>query len=333
MSFDVSLHCKMSNDKDIFTLKDTSNKEGTSTKTSEVEPSDLNFVKSLKSLNIGTIENKEFVLADSKSGFSLNDLAKAHLNQASVTGTNITKTNDGLNFKLDFNHLRIDQPKGPSKSISVAAAQSNILSSTSTPPANCSISLLAKEHQNSKDKLQNQTIATTSGFKIPSLFGDVSAPATCRLPFTTPNVPNLNSLPGKSIDLSSALLPRDERPTKYLSAEKEKVDHIQPSSSRKNIASSEQLIATIDLLIPSRDNVDSNVQNQKKTPSSLGQVLCRQWKLNKQKRYRNLKEGPDSPLKKDFAQNSKRIKPFLFDVPSPDDIIIAAQSKIFGRRQ
>ena len=148
----------MSNDKDLYTRTDTFNKEGSSTNNSEVGPSDITFVNGLKALNIGTTENNGLVLPDIKSGFNLNDLAKAHLNQASLTDTNTTKT-DGLNFKLDFNNLRIGQPKGPSNSISLTAAKSSIISSTSTPPANYSISLLAKEHESSIDKLQNQTVA------------------------------------------------------------------------------------------------------------------------------------------------------------------------------
>ena len=94
----------MSNDKDLYTRTDTFNKEGSSTNNSEVGPSDITFVNGLKALNIGTIENNGLVLPDIKSGFNLNDLAKAHLNQASFTDTNTTKT-DGLNFKLDFNNL------------------------------------------------------------------------------------------------------------------------------------------------------------------------------------------------------------------------------------
>ena len=318
----------MSNDNHIFTLKDSCNKENTDKPASEEGPSNFSLVNGFKSLNVGVADNKTFVLPETKSGFTLNDLAKTHLNQATIDGSNTILRNDGLNIKLDFNNLNIGPPKGPAISTSNTTSVSSL--STSTPPAILSISSLAKEHECSINKLQKQTIATTSGFKIPSLFGDASSSATSGIPKsqTLLNKPNI---PRQTIDLSSALLSKDERPSKYLSIEEDKVASIQTNNYKNNTVSSKQLIASIDLLIPN-DSVDINIQFQKKSPSSFGQVLCRQWKANKKKRE-NIFVGTESHVKKDLSANSKRVKPFMFDVPSPDEIIIAAQSKVFGRTQ
>ena len=126
---------------------------------------------------------------------------------------------------------------------------------------------------------------------------------------------------------------KEERALKSVSPEHDGIKSASLGEVDKRVESSQQLISSIDLLITSSDNVfDEVIKNEKTKPSAFGYVLCRQWKENRNKALKGVKFTPTSPAKRDHTVRSNQIQPFLFDVPSPDDIIIAAQSKVFGRR-
>ena len=127
---------------------------------------------------------------------------------------------------------------------------------------------------------------------------------------------------------------KEERSSKSASPKGDLIEDTSQSTVDKKTDSSQKLISSIDLLISSSDTeFDKFIKNEKTKPSPFGYVLCRKWKENRNKVSNNQKSIPASPVKRDPMAKTKHIKPFLFDVPSPDDIIIAAQSRVFGRRQ
>lgn len=312
----------MSNDKYKFLLKPPSDKE-TEEQNKVTEQKNPNLLNSLKGLNLGRPDGKVPSLGQANGGLSLNDLAKAHLNQASKTDSSPFPST-GLKLNLAFNDLKIGQatnlgsnsPLGPS-SVS--------LSGTKQLP-NISLSTLAKEHEINKPV----NVASTSGFKIPTLFGESIGSGLQ----TSNSTKDLTSLIKPNIDLSSAILTKEERANKSVSPKKDIISLTPEDKAVKSDDSSQEQIASIDLLISSSDTVfDEVIKNERLKPSPFAQVLCRQWEEKRTKASNNQKSIPNSPLKKDYMASNRRIKPFLFDVPSPDDIIIAAQSKVFGRRQ
>ena len=193
---------------------------------------------------------------------------------------------------------------------------------------NISLSTLAKEHEINKPNC----VASTSGFKIPSLFGNKEGSIDTGSQSIS-LIKDSTSSTKPSIDLSSAILTKEERALKSVSPEHGRIKSSSLDEVDKRVESSQQLISSIDLLITSSDNVfDEVIKNEKTKPSAFGHVLCRQWKENRNKASKSVKFTPTSPVKRDHTGRSSQIQPFLFDVPSPDDIIIAAQSKVFGRR-
>ena len=318
----------MSNDKNKFSFKPPSDKE-IEEKNKVTGQKNPNLLNGLKGLNLGLPDGKVPSLGQANGGLSLNDLAKAHLNQTSKTDSSSFQSN-GLKLNLDFNNLKIGQannlglnsPLGPS-SVS--------LSGTKQLP-NISLSTLAKEHEINKPV----NVASTSGFKIPALFGNTSESIGSGLQASnlTKDLTNLTGSTKHNIDLSSAILTKEERSSKSVSPKKDIISLAPENRAVKSDDSSQELISSIDLLISSSDTVfDEVIKNERLKPSPFAQVLCRQWEEKRTKASKNQKSIPNSPLKKEYMASNKRLKPFLFDVPSPDDIIIAAQSKVFGRRQ
>lgn len=318
----------MSHDKYKFSLKPPSDKEveDQNKVTGQKNP---NLLNGLKGLNLGLPNSNVPPLGQANGGLSLNDLAKAHLNQASKTDSNSFQST-GLKLNLDFNNLKIGQATNLGSN-STLGPSSVSLSGTKQLP-NISLSTLAKEHEINKPV----NVASTSGFKIPTLFGNTSESIGSGLQTSnlTKDLTNLTGSTKPNIDLSSAILTKEERSSKSVSPKKDIISLAPEDKAEKSDDSSQKLISSIDLLISSSDTVfDEVIKNERLKPSPFAQVLCRQWEEKRTKASNNRKSIPNSPLKKEYMASNRRLKPFLFDVPSPDDIIIAAQSKVFGRRQ
>ena len=93
----------MSNDKSAFTLQSASDKEVPDQNNVKGQYK-IELLNGLQGLNLGAPETKPLTLGQTNGGFSLNDLAKAHLNQTSSKGSKAPETG-GLKFNLDFNNL------------------------------------------------------------------------------------------------------------------------------------------------------------------------------------------------------------------------------------
>ena len=321
----------MSHDKHTFTLKTTPTDKGIENENKVTGQNNTNLLNGLKGLNLGVPEGKPPIFGQSSGGLSLNDLAKAHLNQNSNKDLNTSQTS-GLKLNIDFNNLKLGQPTNLGSSSNSLFGQSSISLSDTKQLPNVSLSALAKEHETKKPV----DVATASGFKIPSLFGntDNSIGSGSQHNSSTKDLIDSSGLTKPNIDLSSALLTKEERSSKSASPKGDLIEDTSQSTVDKRTDSSQKLISSIDLLISSSDTeFDKFIKNEKTKPSPFGYVLCRKWKENRNKVSINNKSIPASPVKRDPMAKTKQIKPFLFDVPSPDDIIIAAQSRVFGRRQ
>ena len=99
--------------KEKLIIKDRINeKEVTGEKVNFPIPSanEYNPLSSLSRLNLGTNSTPISIQPIPKgTEFSLNDLAQAHINRASVGEANPTKSTKGVPFHLDFNNLNIGQ--------------------------------------------------------------------------------------------------------------------------------------------------------------------------------------------------------------------------------
>jgi len=317
----------MSNDKYKASFKSPSDKEieSQNTVTGQKNP---NLLNGLKGLSLGLPDGKVASLGQANGGLSLNDLAKAHLDQASKPDSNPFQSS-GLKLNLDFNNLKLGQATNLGSNSPLGQSLVSLSSTKQLP--NISLSALAKEHEVNK----SVNVASTSGFKIPALFGNTSESIGLGLQATnlTKDLSNLTDSSKPNIDLSSAILTKEERSNKSVSPKKDIISLAAENKAVKSDDSNRELISSIDLLISSSDTVfDEVIKNERLKPSPFGQVLCRQWEEKRAKVSKDKKSIPNSPLKKDYMASNKRIKSFLFDVPSPDDIIIAAQSKVFGRR-
>ena len=104
-----------STEKEKLIIKDTINeKEVTGEKVNFPVPSanEFNPLSSLSRLNLGTNSTPFSIQPIPKgTGFSLNDLAQAHINRASVGEANPAKSTKGVPFHLDFNNLNIGERK------------------------------------------------------------------------------------------------------------------------------------------------------------------------------------------------------------------------------
>ena len=332
----------MSDDKIIPILNDTCT-EPSNERFSEGESRHASFVNGLKTLQINP-EKINLQTSATNSGFSLHDLAQAHFNRGAIRDSSAEQTTVSSKFNLDFNNLKLEQPIKFSNNFTAHLAKDRInqtsqLKLATTTPAASSISVLAKQHQSSIETQQNNSktplaVSTASGFTIPSLFGEcsdnTSSQSLNKLQNNNYRIPP-NSFVGPNIDLSSALLLKEERPQRQSVPEKEQDTQYQ-LVSLKTTVSTDQLISSIDLLL-SNVNTETAIKTLKTDPSPLGQVLCKQWKLKGHKKVKNSEISCTPHVKKELIDSSRKIKPFIFDVPSPDDIIIAAQSRIFGRRQ
>ena len=319
----------MSNDKFNFALKPPADKEidDQNKVTGQNNP---NLFNGLKGLNLGLPDSKAPVLGEANGGLSLNDLANAHLNQASRNNSSPFQT-PGLKLNLDFNNLKIGQTTNLGSNLNLPSGQSSVTLPSTKQLPNISLSTLAKQHETNN----SVNLASTSGFKIPSLFGNTSEPNVSGLQANN-SITKLANLTGPTkpnIDLSSAILTKEERFYKSFSPKKDIINLDVKRSADESEDSVQKLVSSIDLLISTTDTVfDEVIKNEKIKPSPFGHVLCRHWKEKRDKAVSDIRSNPLSPLKKDSMANHRQIKPFLFDVPSPDDIIIAAQSKVFGRR-
>ena len=334
--------------KEKLIIKDRINeKEVTGEKVNVPIPSanKLNPLSSLSKLNLGTNSTPFSIQPIPKgTGFSLNDLAQAHIKRASVGEANPTKSTNGVPFQLDFNKLNIGERNSATDYTAPSAKELDnkitpvTLSYTSSVTP--SLSSLAKQHENVIDRSVDSskslfTVSTSTGFKIPSLFGQQN-----QLPDTSTkkNISTPNPLSGAQIDLSAALLLKDRQIKQQLPENDSTILKLSELSKGRN-ATADQLLASIDILLSTDSSSDySNIKNQKRKPSPFGHVLCRKWKQN----HTSTLSGSlfkdlcsISPIKNyptKSPSRSKSIKPFRFDAPSPDDVIAAAQSKVFGRR-
>ena len=311
--------------------------DSTQQKISFAETKKPNFLNELRHLSISNSEHKTSFPTQTNSSLTLNDLASAHLNK----NTNIKSSGEdkigGLKLNLDFNNLSlgaaINHNKNKHKEEKLT---SNVLQSKQAASQVPSISFLAKEHENSILKLNNyssgtQSVSTASGFKIPSLFGSPFNSVASVLPTEkTENAVDSTNNHRTNIDLSAALLSNDEKSKNQSSQNKPKLAAKQPSSAGSKSISNKELVDSIRLLIPSGQSIDFKIYG-KREPSPFGKVLCKKWNCNN--RLKTLTTLSASPSKKYLLKNSKKIIPFMFEEPSPDEIIIAAQAKVFGRRQ
>ena len=308
--------------------------DSTQQKISFAESKKPNFLNELRNLSLSNSENKTLFPTQTNSSLTLNDLANAHLNK----NTNIQSSGEekigGLKLNLDFNNLTLGTAINHNKKKQTEEnLTSNVLPSKQVASQVPSISFLAKEHENSIQKLTNfssgtQSVSTASGFKIPSLFGSPSNTIASVLP--TEKTLNLTNNHRTNIDLSAALLSTDEKYKNQSSQNIPKLTAKQPSSGGSKSISNKELVDSITLLIPSGQSIDLKICG-KREPSPFGKVLCKNWNSNN--RLKTLTTLSASPSKKYLLKNSKKIIPFMFGEPSPDDIIIAAQAKVFGRRQ
>ena len=303
-------------------------------KISIVESKKPNFLNELRNLSISNSENKTSFPTQTNSSLTLNDLANAHLNKNTNIQSSCEDKIGGLKLNLDFNNLTLGTTINHNKNKHTEEKlTSNVILSKQAASQVPSISFLAKEHENSIQKLNNfssgtQSVSTASGFKIPSLFGSPSNSIPSVL--STEKAVNSTNNHRTNIDLSAALLSNDEKSKNQSSQNKPKLAAKQPSSAGSKSISNKELVDSIRLLIPSGPSIDLKICG-KSEPSPFGKVLCKNWNCNN--RLKTLTTLSASPSKKYLLKNSKKIIPFMFGEPSPDDIIIAAQTKVFGRRQ
>ena len=311
--------------------------DSTQQKISFAESKKPNFLNELRNLSISNSENKTSFPTQTNSSLTLNDLANAHLNKNTNIQSSCEDKIGGLKLNLDFNNLTLGTTINHNKNKHTEEKlTSNVILSKQAATQVPSISFLAKEHENSIQKLNNfssgtQSVSTASGFKIPSLFGSPSnsIPSVLSTEKTEIAVNSTNNH-RTNIDLSAALLSNDEKSKNQSSQNKPKLAAKQPSSAGSKSISNKELVDSIRLLIPSGPSIDLKICG-KREPSPFGKVLCKNW--NCSKRLKTLTTLSASPSKKYLLKNSKKIIPFMFGEPSPDDIIIAAQAKVFGRRQ
>ena len=133
----------MSHDKHTFTLKTTPTDKGIENQNKVTGQNNLSLVNGLKGLNLGVPEGKPPIFGQSSGGLSLNDLAKAHLNQSSSKDSSQTS---GLKLNIDFNNLKLGQPANLGSSSNSLFGQSSISLSDTKQLPNVSLSALAKEH-------------------------------------------------------------------------------------------------------------------------------------------------------------------------------------------
>ena len=303
-------------------------------KISIVESKKPNFLNELRNLSISNSENKTSFPTQTNSSLTLNDLANAHLNKNTNIQSSCEDKIGGLKLNLDFNNLTLGTTINHNKNKHTEEKlTSNVILSKQAASQVPSISFLAKEHENSIQKLNNfssgtQSVSTASGFKIPSLFGSPSNSIPSVV--STEKAVNSTSNHRTNIDLSAALLSNDKNSKNQSSQNKPKLAAKQPSSAGSKSISNKELVDSIRLLIPSGPSIDLKICG-KSEPSPFGKVLCKNWNCNN--RLKTLTTLSASPSKKYLLKNSKKIIPFMFGEPSPDDIIIAAQTKVFGRRQ
>ena len=312
------------------TIADNSTKQ----KISFAESKKPNFLNELRNLSISNSENKTSFPTQTNSSLTLNDLANAHLNKNTNIQSSCEDKIGGLKLNLDFNNLTLGTTINHNKNKHTEEKlTSNVIPTKQAASQFPSISFLAKEHENSIQKLNNfssgtQSVSTASGFKIPSLFGSPSNSIPSVL--STEKAVNSTNNHRTNIDLSAALLSNDKNSKNQSSQNKPKLAAKQPSSAGSKSISNKELVDSIRLLIPSGPSIDLKICG-KSEPSPFGKVLCKNWNCNN--RLKTLTTLSASPSKKYRLKNSKKIIPFMFGEPSPDDIIIAAQAKVFGRRQ
>lgn len=314
------------------TIADDSTKQ----KISFAESKKPNFLNELRNLSISNSEKNSFS-SQTNSNLTLDDLANAHLNKNTNILSSCEDKIGGLKLNLDFNNLTLGTAINHNKNKHTEEKlTANVIPSKQAASQAPSISFLAKEHENSIQKLNNfssgtQSVSTASGFKIPSLFGSPSnsIPSVLTTEKTEKAVNSTNNH-RTNIDLSAALLSNDEKSKNQSSQNKPKRAAKQPSSAGSKSISNKELVDSIRLLIPSGPSIDLKICG-KREPSPFGKVLCKNW--NRHNRPKTLTTLSASPSKKYLLKNSKKIIPFMFGEPSPDDIIIAAQAKVFGRRQ
>ena len=139
----------MSHDKHTFSLNTTPTDKGIENQYKVTGPNNPNLLNGLKGLNLGVPEGKPPIFGQSSGGLSLNDLAKAHLNQTSSKDLNTSQTS-GLKLNIDFNNLKLGQPTNFGASSNSSFGQSSISLPDTKPLPNVSLAALAKEHETKK---------------------------------------------------------------------------------------------------------------------------------------------------------------------------------------
>ena len=225
--------------------------------------------------------------------FSLDHLAKSHLGDVG------SQTPGGFQIPNLFAGQSSSAMAPPGFAVSAGVQIPNIFEKKeiASPASGFQIPDLFsnnKENQGSRNAKQPD-------FQIPDIFGKPSADVKAKndLPMLDPS----------SIDLMSALR-LDSLPTTSEDPLK-KVVPLMP----KTKSSKDELIDQLETLnLRSNDGVEC---------SAFGHVLCRDWTDDNRPRRKRVKvKSPILP---------SDIVPFKFDTPSPDDIVMKAQSRVFTR--
>jgi len=169
------------------------------------------------------------------------------------------------------------------------------LTSTSSSKQGLSLGSLASNHLSSNST--SATLASSSQFKIPAIFGPKVSTGSVEIY----QLRARSASPEAEIDLMAAL--------QLSSVVQEVAEEVEKPCAAKKIV----------LSVPDLLELKSNLRKRKKSPFS--QVLTRKW-------------ARTNPFKQiSIILPSSDVQLFRFDIPSPDDIVLNAQSqsKAFNR--
>ena len=175
---------------------------------------------------------------------------------------------------------------------------------------------------NSGISLSSLAAAAASGTSPEPLFGGHASgqlPGDAE-PLRPASKTSVSSLP--SIDLTSAL--RLE-PLKPDVKNKSQAKSTKSSYDLLTEPSENGVLDQVELLL---DYQHSRLVEQVRKPSAFARVLCNKWNNKKKGLKANRRT---SQLKSAPTLCCDKVKRFAFDAPSPDDIVRAAQSKVFRR--
>jgi len=240
-------------------------------------------------------------------GLSLKSLASSHLNDLTQQ-----KTTLGLGLSLgslsshqltaDHAPLILTGSQSATSGLSLSSLASNHLCTATSKmglgsSSGLSLSSLASNHLggNSVSSMSSSpSTSNTTQFTIPAIFGSKSTPYNQKERSVSPEV---------EIDLMSAL--------KHSSASQEKVFNSEDEVKEQ--------VVKVELTVPDLSRIKSELRKRKR--SEFSKVITRKW------------TRLDSPSPVVISLPSNRLNVFQFTEPSPDDIVLKAQSqsKAFNR--